>query len=72
MASKMGGRGDREENFHPKGLKMVFLHQIWLKMDQIGLKMDQIGLKIVSLYKTFLFGGNIVCGRYAFGGYSSE
>ena len=68
----MGGSGNREENFHPKGLKMLILHQIWFKMDQIGPKMDPKGLEIVLLQENSFFRGNVVCGTYAFGGYNSE
>ena len=55
----MGGSGNREENFHPKGLIMLFLHQIRLKMDQIGPKMDPKGLIIDKWAKNSVFGPKI-------------
>ena len=33
------------EKFHPVGRKMVFLHEIGLKVDQNGPKLDQRGLQ---------------------------
>ena len=34
---------------------MLFLHQIWLKMDQIGPKVDPKGLEIVLLQENSFF-----------------
>ena len=70
LASGMRGSGDRErkweDKFHPQVLKMFFFH--WK-----GLKMDPKELKPMFLYQRYLcFGGNFVCGTYAFRGNNSE